>query len=140
MRRQQLYVLMCSVVPLGCGPETAGEALEKNVRTVCIMGRALCYEQGVTVEDAEEPIEMCVEALAVERGERARVMSQHCFEIYADFFACAAKWTCEEFLMIPSDPAVLDFPCMDYRAGLNRDCPGLSPLGDNDQLDEPQSP
>lgn len=114
-----------------CGPAIATENLEDNVRAVCIMGRSVCYGQGI----AEEPVEMCVEALAFKRGARALAMSAHCLDVYADFFACAAQWSCSDFLAAPD----ADVPCMDYRDELNRECPGLSPFHE-DRLDEPLSP
>jgi|JI9StandDraft_1071089.scaffolds.fasta_scaffold69507_2 hypothetical protein len=54
---------------------------------------------------------------AIEAGEK-------CLQIYADFFACAADWTCEEFLAFPADA---DAPCQEERHDLNGECPRLSP-------------
>jgi hypothetical protein len=103
-----------------CGPESSIDALGKNVRAVCAMNHSLCYEQGVE----DESVDNCVELWATDGRRRAIDAGEECLQIYADFFACAADWTCEEFLAFPAEP---DVPCHEERHHLNGECPGLSP-------------
>lgn len=115
-----------------CGPRTAEDMLESNVRTVCELGRGVCYGEGV-VEDA---VEACVDARVTEGHARARAMSDGCARLYVQFFACAADWTCDEYLDFPTTP---NAPCQSLRSVLNSECPGLSPFS-QDQTDETAFP
>lgn len=109
---------------LACGPESprsAIDALADNVRIVCTLERGVCYGEG-PVEDA---IEHCVEVQAEDGRERALAMGNDCLHLYAEFYACAARWTCDDLLTFLDTPTA---PCQDLRASLNEECPGLSPI------------
>ena len=124
----RLVLLTC----LACGPTTASDDLEENVRTVCELGRGRCYGEGV-VEDA---VDACVEAQATEGLRRALTLGKTCPDLYTRFFACAAAWTCDDFLDFVNTPAA---PCQDLRTVMNEQCPGLSPFA-QDRDDPPSFP
>lgn len=113
---------------LACGPATARDELEENVRTVCELGRGLCYGEGIV----EEAVEACVEAQATEGLRRARAIGEDCPDLYSRFFACASEWTCDDFLDFVDTPTA---PCQALRALMNEQCPNLSPFAQD--RDEP---
>lgn len=113
---------------LACGPATAADELEENVRTVCELGRGTCYGEGVI----DEAVEACVEAQATEGLRRARALGEACPDLYSRFFACAATWTCDDYLEFVDTPTA---PCQDLRTLMIEQCPGLSPFArDRDDL------
>lgn len=116
----QYVALVCGLVALACGPESARDEFRDNVRTVCAMNEGICYEQ----DALEEEVDDCVERWGDDSLEKAVAMSDHCAQIYMNFFACAADWDCEDFLSFPEDKTA---PCQDQCEELNAECPGLSP-------------
>ena len=85
-----------------CGPRTAEDMLESNVRTVCELGRGVCYGEGV-VEDA---VEACVDARVTEGHGRARAMSDGCDGV--DVEACT-----DEHVERKDEAAELSVDCQD---------------------------
>lgn len=83
---------------VACGPESALDALADNVRAVCELAAGPCnYEPPLGPED-EEWLDMCVEVKAERIGGRIREEEgEGCYRRYAELYACAARWTCEDF-------------------------------------------
>ena len=121
-----ISIFTTAVTPIlfACGPESAVDSLRDNVRTVCTLGRGVCYGEGPVVE----AINGCVDVQAGENRARAIAMGNGCLQIYSDLFACAAMWTCDEYLTFENEPNV---PCHDLNLELETDCPGLSPFIDD---------
>lgn len=111
----------------GCGPESAEEALADNVRVVCELGGGPCnYGGPLDSPGGQEWLDMCVEVKAREIGDRVREEEgEACFRKYAELYACAGKWTCEDFRNRENTP------CAELNDEFAAEC-GFSPLLDRD--------
>ena len=123
-------LLSCGIVLLassGCAPSPI-EALEDNVRAICTLDRAVCWGEGAV----PEAIEDCVDAQSRDARECAESLGSDCLAVYAEFFTCAAEWTCDDYIEFLEFSHEANAPCEDERTNLNTTCPGLSPFYDDD--------
>lgn len=102
----------------GCGPESPLVALESNCRQVCRFGHAQCYGQGIMTSS----VETCTDDCTTEKLDAAIALGYRCDEDYAELLACAATWTCMEFLDFDAksnQPCGLEWNAFDEK------CPGI---------------
>lgn len=83
---------------VACGPESAVDALRDNVRSVCKLTLGPCNGEPPLGPEGEDLLASCVEARADDLGEEIREeLGETCYRKYAEAYACAATWTCEDF-------------------------------------------
>lgn len=125
-RRSPRAWLLIAGIGAGCGPKSAVEALPDNVGHVCELLGGPC--NGAPPLDSPEDLEwldMCVESQIEVGGGRIREeQGEPCFRKYAELYACAGKWTCDEYLQRVDDP------CTEINDDFNAECGGLSPFGE----------
>lgn len=86
----------------------------------------LRYDECLRDASVDAVIDDCVEFFAEDGRDRAISAKEPCLPLYADFFACAATWTCEEFFHFTNSSP--DASCQSELGDLQEFCPGVSPL------------